>query len=472
MEALPRTLAHIDANLQAYIAELKDLVRIPSISAGGDGESGAAVAEAGDFLVAQFRRLGLEAEKVDMGDGTNPLVLARSTPRPPGDTGDRPAVLVYGHYDVQGVDIPRSAWDVDPFAAHEADGHLVARGASDNKGPTFAHIKAAEAVLQTAGELPVDLVFLIEGEEENGSRALERFIEAGRLEALGPFLATVISDTSMYGPDRPSLTLGLRGIYYTEATVYGPRQDVHSGLFGGIAPNPNHLLLRALAGLWDNEGRIAVPGFYDGLLPLSPREKALYDSLDVDEAAYLEELGVEALIDEPGYSILERRWTRPTLEVNLLEGGSPRTVIPHRARAALSCHLAPGQDPDAVGAALRRAIRGGLPPGTRCEFAHEHQSPAYHLDPDNPLVEPALAAMRRGFGIEPLLTREGGSIPVVTQIAARTRVPVLLIGLGQITDNWHGPNERFSLRDFHRGVRMAAALLYELAQTSKQQAQR
>jgi acetylornithine deacetylase/succinyl-diaminopimelate desuccinylase-like protein len=458
VEVPQQTLAHIDARLPDYINQLKELVRIPSISIGADEDSSAALGQAGDFLVKEFTRLGLAAEKIDMGDGTNPLVLARSNPR-----SDRPAVLIYGHYDVQGVDNPRTAWNVDPFAAHESDGYLVARGASDNKGPSFAHIKAVDAIMQTTGELPLDVVFLIEGEEENGSHALSRFIEAGRLEALGPFLCTVISDTSMYGPDKPSLTLGLRGIYYTEMTVYGPRQDIHSGLFGGIAPNPNHMLVQALAGLWDADGGIAVPGFYDAVQPLSPREKALYDDLDVDEAAYLKDLGVQRLVGEPGYSILERRWTRPTLEVNFLEGGSPRTVIPHRATAALSCRLVPDQDPDAIGAALQETLRRRLPDGCRCEFSGEHQAPAYYLSPEDGLVEPVLAAIRRGFDIEPLLTREGGSIPVVTQIAARTGVPVLLLGLGQITDNWHGPNERFALKDFHRGIRTAAALLYELA---------
>lgn len=462
--SLPTVLEHIDSHLEAYIDQLQQWVRIPSVSAGASDDASDDLRRAGDFLIDQFSSLGFEAQKIDMGADTNPLILAQSsTAQSSKADGSRPKVLIYGHYDVQGVDNPLAAWEVDPFAGQRQGDLLIARGASDNKGPSFAHIKAVEALLSAGGALPVDVVFLIEGEEECGSTALGRFVAEGRLEALGPFLCTVVSDTSMYGPERPSLTLGLRGIYYTEMTVYGPRQDVHSGLFGGIAPNPNHLLIQALAQLWDGDGGIAVPGFYDAVQPLSAREKALYEALDADEEAYCAELGVDRLIGEAGYSVLERRWTRPTLEVNLLEGGSPRTVIPHRARAALSCRLVPDQDPEQIGAALRQRLTAALPAGTRVEFANQHQAPAYYLSPDDPLVGPALTAMRRGFDIEPVLTREGGSIPILTQIAASTGAPVLLIGLGQITDNWHGPNERFDLRDFHRGIRTSAALLHELA---------
>ena len=371
--------------------------------------------------------------------------------------------MVYGHYDVQGVDNPRSAWDVDPFAAVTRDGYLIARGASDNKGPTFAHIKAVETIMQSGADLPVDLLFVIEGEEECGSRALGTFIEQGGLDEYAPFLCT---DTSMYGPDRPSLTLGLRGIVYFEVAVHGPKQDVHSGLFGGIVHNPNQVLLQALAGLFDAEGHIAVPGFYDGMTPLSAREKSLYAALGAKEEDYCRELGVEALKSEGDHSLLERRWTRPTLEINYLSGGSPRTVIPAIARAAVSARLVPGQDPDKVQALLEEHIGALVPKGARVEFSHAHTSPAYYVDIDHPLVEPTLSAMRQGFGTEALLTREGGSIPIVVDIAARTEAPVLLVGLGQITDNWHGPNERFSLRDFHRGMRTSAALLHELGKVS------
>lgn len=460
MAQLERALKHIDAQRCAYTEELKEWVRIPSISAGAQEDSTGALARAADFAVAQCEGLGLRAEKVQVSPDTNPLVVARTPSFSPG----RPTVLVYGHYDVQGVGNPRSAWTCDPFGAEEKEGYLLGRGSSDNKGPCFAHLKAVQALRAAGGEMPVNLVFLIEGEEECGSRALSQFITGGGLEDFGPIRGVVISDTSMYGPDRPSLTLGLRGILFFQLTVHGPKQDVHSGLFGGIIHNPNQLLVRALATLHDAEGRVLVPGFYDQVLPLSRREKTIYDALEVDEAAYCRNLGVKQLIGEPGYSVLERRWTRPTLEINHLSGGSPRTVIPARATAVISCRLVPDQDPERIEAALQQYLRAQLPAGTEVDFGNAHCSPAYHLDPDHPLVPRALQAIRTGFGLEPLLTREGGSIPIVTQLHQHTGVPVLLIGLGQITDNWHGPDEHFSLRDFHRGMRTSAALLCALGE--------
>ena len=255
--ALEKALLCIDRQQRAYIEQLKSFIRIPSVSTGADEDTSEALAQAADFLVGQFDSMGFEVDKIQVKADTNPLVVARS----PAFSPHQPTVLIYGHYDVQGVDNPRSAWAVDPFAAEEQDGFLIARGASDNKGPCFAHLKAAEVVLAQGNQLPFNLVFLIEGEEECGSAALSQFVAEGGLDEFAPVLCTVISDTSMYGPDQPSLTLGLRGIVYTEVEVFGPTQDVHSGLFGGIVHNPNQLLVNALAGLIDAEGRIAVPWF-------------------------------------------------------------------------------------------------------------------------------------------------------------------------------------------------------------------
>ncbi len=451
-------LQHVDAEISTYIEQLADFVRIPSISAGADQDATQAIAQAGDFLLQEFARLGLNAQKVQVDAATNPLIVAHS----PQFSTDRPTMLIYGHYDVQGVDNPRSAWEVDPFAAVVEDDVLIGRGASDNKGPTFAHLKAVDAILSAGAELPVDLVFLIEGEEECGSKAIGQYIASGGLDSFKPITCTVISDTSMYGPDQPSLTLGLRGIVFTEATVHGPRQDVHSGLFGGIIHNPNHLLVRALAALFDADGGIAVPTFYDDVRPLSEREQSLYRSLPVDEEHYRNALGVAELIGEPQYSLLERRWTRPTLDVNFVNGGSPRTVIPAQASAALSCRLVPDQDPARIQAAIQDHLKAQLPAGTRLEFSGAHHSPPYYLDPKHPLVQPTLNALRTGFDIDPVLGREGGSIPIVTDIEKHTGAPVLLVGLGQITDNWHGPNECFSLKDFHRGIRTSVALMHEI----------
>ena len=450
----------IDENVDAYVDQLKDFVRIPSISAGAGEDTSGYLAQAADFLEENLQHLGFEVNKIQVAADSNPLIVARNAELRP----NRPTLLIYGHYDVQGVDNPRTAWDCDPFAALEKDGYLIGRGASDNKGPTFAHIKAVESILNSGFELPLNIIFLVEGEEECGSRALGRFVSDGGLEPFKPILCTAISDTSMYGPERPSLTVGLRGIVSVEVSICGPRQDVHSGLYGGITCNPNNLLIQSLSALEDPQGRIAIPGFYDDVESLSSREKSILGSLEADENLYREALGVPILKGEPGFSILERLWTRPTLDINYLSGGSPRTVIPARATAVLSCRLVPRQDPARIETAIRELIRSRVPEGIQVEFGPSHKSPPYLLDLDHPLIEPALKAIRSGFEIEPVLTREGGSIPIVTEIEAHSRAPVLLLGMGQSTDNWHGPNERFCLRDFHRGIRTSASLMYELSQ--------
>ena len=450
---------YVDGHVSEYVAQLKQFVALPSISAGADEDSTEAIDAAATFLVDNLRRCGLVAKAVEVAAGLNPLVLAH----PAELVAQKPTVLIYGHYDVQGVDNPRSAWKHDPFAAIEEDGCLIGRGSSDNKGPCFAHVKAVEAILKSAGELPVNPIFLIEGEEECGSRAIGQFVRSGELERFGSILCTVISDTSMYGPEQPALTLGLRGILMLELTIRGAARDLHSGLYGGIAPNPNVALARALGALYDNQGGIAVPGFYDDVKELTDQEKERYERLPQDEESYCREIGVSGLSGESGYSVLERRWTRPTLDINLLEGGSPRTVLPAFARAAVSARLVPDQAPEKIGAALRQVFSDNVPSNLTLEFGPEHASPAYVLHFDHPLVEPAMNALRAGFDREPVLVREGGSIPIVTEFAVHTKAPVLLLGLGQMTDNWHGPNERFSLQDFHRGIRMGAALLHELA---------
>jgi acetylornithine deacetylase/succinyl-diaminopimelate desuccinylase-like protein len=450
---------YVDGHVCEYVDQLKQLVALPSISAGADEDSTEALGAAAAFMVDHLQGCGLEATAIDVVAGSNPLVVAE----PAEIAAGKPTVLIYGHYDVQGVDNPRSAWKHDPFAAIEESGCLVGRGSSDNKGPCFAHVKAVEAILKSGGELPVNPVFLIEGEEECGSHAIGHFVRSGALERFAPVLCTVVSDTSMYGPDQPALTLGLRGIFMLELTIRGANRDLHSGLYGGIAPNPNIALVQALGALYDEQGHIAVPGFFDDVRELSSQEKERYDRLAQDEESYCREIGVSSLSGAGRYSILERRWTRPTLDINLLEGGSPRTVLPARARAAVSARLVPDQVPEKIGAAVRQTIADHVPENLALEYGTEHASPAYGLDFEHPLVEPALNALRAGFDREPVLIREGGSIPIVTEFADHTNAPVLLLGLGQMTDNWHGPNERFSLKDFHRGIRMAAALLHELA---------
>ena len=452
-------LSYVDAHISDYVDQLKKFVAIPSISAGAAEDTSETLAAAASFLVSDLLTTGLHAEALEVVAGSNLLVVAH----PPELDAAKPTVLIYGHYDVQGVDNPRSAWQHDPFAAVEENGYLIGRGSSDNKGPCFAHIKAVAAIIETGKRLPVNPIFLFEGEEECGSAAIGQFVRSGALDRFGPILCTIISDTSMFGPDQPALTLGLRGILMLELSVRGANRDLHSGLYGGVAPNPNTALVRALAALFGDGGRIEVPGFYDNVRQLSAEEKKRYDQLPQDEKSYCDEIGVSGLSGEISYSILERRWTRPTLDINFLEGGSPRTVLPAEARAAVSARLVPDQVPETIDRTLRRVIAEHIPDNMALEFGPSHLSPSYVLDLNHPLVEPALNALRIGFDRKPVLIREGGSIPIVTEFADQTKAPVLLLGMGQMTDNWHGPNERFSLRDFHRGIRMSAALLHELA---------
>ena len=455
---MDQALEFIDANLEHAIEELIEFVRIPSISAGANTDGSAEIERAADYLVNKFTKLEFTAEKIFVGASENPLVVARD----PHFSAHKKTILFYGHYDVQGVDNPRHAWTVDPFEGEKRDGYLIARGASDNKGPTFAHIKGAESVLRSNTDLPFNILFVVEGEEECGSGALDAFINRGGLTEYEPFLCTVISDTSMYGPEQPSLTLGLRGISYLEVTVNGPIQDVHSGLFGGTIHNPNTVLIQSLGNLFDESGNISIPGFYDDVIAISEEEKERYVTLNANEDQYRQKLGVTSLKKAPGFNLLEQRWTRPTLDINYLSGGSPRTVIPAEARGALSARLVPGQDPARIEKLIKENIRRSIPSGANVTFSREHKSPAYLLDENNPLVQPTLDAIREGFKTEPVLTREGGSIPIVTSIAACTGVPVLLIGFGQITDNWHGPNEKFALADFHRGIRTSIAFLHQV----------
>ncbi len=463
---LDRALEYIDASLPACVRALQEFVRIPSISAGAHDLPAAAagIRQAAAFLVDRLGRAGLNARQVQLGPQLNPVVIAaKDAPDP-----DRPTVLYYGHYDVQGVDNPLSAWSYEPFCGDCRDGYVLGRGASDDKGQLLAHVHAWSAVAAAGGKPPINPVFLFEGEEECGSEAIRQLVAAGELSRYGPFLCVVVSDSSMLGPDRPSLTLGLRGILFTELTVSGPRQDLHSGLAGGLVPNPNNVLVRALATLADERGRVLLPGFYDDIAPLGQDERAAYAGLPQDDEEFRRSLGAPWLQREPGCTLLEQRWVRPSFDIHHLAGGSPRTVIPARASAALSFRLVPNQDPEAVRAALETRLGQCLPPGYALTLGRTHACRPYHLPIDHPLVGLALQALRTGFGVEPGLSREGGSIPIVLDLASATAAPVLLLGFGQVTDNWHGPDEHLCVRDFHRGIRASAALMERLGRQGAQ----
>jgi acetylornithine deacetylase/succinyl-diaminopimelate desuccinylase-like protein len=438
-----------------FLEELKTFLRIPSVSAVSAHQPD--VRRAAEWVRDQLFSAGVKAELVETKG--NPIVYGEWLNAP-----GAPTALVYGHYDVQPPD-PLDEWKTPPFEPEVRDGKIYARGATDDKGQMFTHIKSVEAWLKSEKKLPINLKFVIEGEEEVGSDNLDRFLEE-RKQQLKCDVA-VVSDTSQYAPGIPAITYGLRGIVACEVTLHGPKQDLHSGVFGGSVANPCNVLAKLLGKLHDDEGRIQVPGFYDDVIELSPEERKQWAALPFNEAEYLRELGSPAVFGEAGFSTLERRWARPTCDVNGLTGGyqgeGPKTIVPARASAKITCRLVPAQKNEKIIAALEKFLRDQCPPTVRFEFKTYHGCPATVCDIHSPFMTAAKAAVKQGFGAEPVLMREGGSIPVVGTFKAVLGVDTLLLGWGQNTDNLHSPNEHFSVDDFQRGIRASAALWAELA---------
>ncbi|MGA2033635.1 MAG: dipeptidase [Thermoguttaceae bacterium] len=450
---------YLQTHAARFEEELCEFVRIPSVSA--DPARRGDIDRAAQWVAEQFRRLGLSVEIVPTAG--HPLVYAESPP-----VAGAPTALVYGHYDVQPPD-PLDLWVSPPFEPTRRDGNLYGRGASDDKGQVLTHLKGAEAWLKTSGQLPLQLKYIIEGEEEVGSHALEQFIRenAARLACH----CVVISDGGKFSRDIPAITYGLRGIAYYEIRVLGPNRDLHSGSFGGSVTNPANALARILAALVDERGRICIPGFYEDVVPLTARERAEFAALPFDEARFRAEIGVAEGSGEEGYSTLERRWARPSCDVCGLSGGyqgqGAKTVLPAWASAKFSFRLVPHQDPHKITAALRRWLPGVTPPGVRVELDDHHGSPGVLVPLDSPYVAAGARAIAAAFGRPPVYTREGGSIPIVLTFHEMLKADTLLLGWGQDDDNAHSPNEKFSLADFHRGIAASASLWGELSKISQ-----
>jgi len=446
---------YLAAEAPRFEQELCELLRIPSVSS--DPSRRGDMARAADWVAGQFRGLRLATEVIPTSG--HPLVYAESPPLEGGLTA-----LVYGHYDVQPPE-PLDAWTSPPFEPTRRDGNLYARGATDDKGQMFTHLKGAEAWIRTEGRLPVNLKFIIEGEEEVGSRALEEYLaeHADRLACD----CVVVSDSAQFAPGRPAITYGLRGIAFFELRLTGPKRELHSGSFGGSITNPANTLARMLGALIDDRGRVQVPGFYDDVVPLAREEREQFAALDFDEAEYFRELGVEGATGEEGYTALERRWARPTYDISGLgsgyAGNGAKTIIPATATAKFSFRLVPNQDPKKIAAALKARLEELCPPGIRMELSELHGSPGVLVPRDSPYVQAAARAIEHAFGCRPVLTREGGSIPIVTAFHETLRADTLLLGWGRNDDNTHSPNEKFSLADFHRGIKASAKLWEELA---------
>ena len=456
---LDQTLGVIDSRKAASLELLKEFLRIPSVSA----QPGHApvVRRCAEWLAGQLRDCGLTASIEPTGG--HPIVLARNEHRP-----GRPTVLVYGHYDVQPPD-PLDQWTTPAFeptvrktdAGAEA---VYARGAADDKGQVWCHVEAVRAWQQQGGA-PVNLVMLIEGEEEVGSENLNRFLNQRKTELRADI--AVISDTNQFARGLPAVTYGLRGLVYMEVFITGPSHDLHSGMYGGSVPNPANILAKLLASLHDDKSRVTIPAFYDGVTPLTPAERAAWASLPFDEPAFQKELALAGLMGEEGYTTLERRWARPTCDINGLtsgyQGPGAKTIIPAKASAKVSMRLVPGQDPEKIAAAFERTLRERCPSSVKIDFARHGASPAVIVPREGPAMQRAVAAIKTGFGVEPVLMREGGSIPVVGYIKSILGIDTLLVGFGLPDDRVHSPNEKFDLDALHRGTRTAAALYAELA---------
>ena len=454
---LPKAIAeYLAAHRDEHLEQLFEVIRFASISS--QGEHDADCAACAEHLVGCLRKLGFDAGARPWRK--HPVVLGRR------DAGraDAPTVLIYGHYDVQPPE-PLELWKTPPFEPTVRDGAVYARGASDDKGQLFAHVKAAEALLATTGQLPLNVIYLFEGEEEIGSPGLEEVVaeHAGELKA--DF--AVISDSGFFAAGLPSITYGLRGLTYAEVTVKGPSSDLHSGTHGGAVVNPLNALAELIGAMRDPAtGRATLPGFYDDVAALTEAERRAWEALPFDESAYAADVGADPAGGERAYSVLERRWARPTLDCHGLVGGyqgeGAKTVIPSSATAKLSMRLVAHQRPEKVAAALKEFVAGRAPAGTRATVEVLTEARPVLMATDSPAVKAVRSALTDAFGAEVAMIRNGASVPIAELIQRVLKIEPIVAGLGLPDDNLHAPNEKFSLEQFDRGRAAAAGMLNRL----------
>ncbi len=454
------TDAYIQANQHRFLDELKDFLRIQSISTLPEYKS--EIERAAAFVAESLRDVGMEHIEI-IPTGRHPLVYADWLHAP-----GRPTVLCYGHYDVQPPD-PLDAWESEPFEPTIRNGNLFCRGAADDKGQMYMHIKAVEALRAVYGKPPVNLRFLIEGEEEVGGSSISRYVST-RPERLKADVA-LVSDTPMYADGVPTLCIGLRGLVYMEVEAIGPQRDLHSGQYGGVAPNPLFGLIEILSKAKDEHGLILVPGIYDRVELPAAAEKESWERLPFCEEKFLKhEVGAMRLTGEPQYSALERIWARPTFEVHGIAGGftsqGAKTVIPSKATAKVSFRLVPKQDPQEVIAAFKRFVAGNTPEGIHSEVRVLTASAATMVNPSHPAIRVASKAFSDMFSQPTVLIRGGGSIPIVGDLANHLGIPSVLMGFGLPDDGLHSPNEKFRLENFYKGIRTIAHFLETYSATT------
>ncbi|HEV2687727.1 MAG TPA: dipeptidase [Bryobacteraceae bacterium] len=450
------TNTFVDENRPRLLEELKDFLRIPSISTLPEHKPD--ITRAAQFVADRLKQAGIENIEIISTAG-NPLVYGDWLHAP-----GKPTVLCYGHYDVQPPD-PLELWHNPPFEPAIRDGNIYARGSADDKGQMYMHIKAAEALKAVNGTLPINLKFLIEGEEEIGGASIAKYVAANPAKLKSD--VALVSDTALYAEGLPTLCIGLRGLVYMELEATGPARDLHSGLYGGSAPNPIFGLIEFLSKCKDANGVIQIPGLYDDVAPPAPAEKESWKHLPFDEAGFLKkEVGSTALTGEPGYSVLEKVWARPTLEVHGIAGGftgaGAKTVIPSKATAKVSFRLVPKQDPDKIVTAFRAFLEKNMPKGVRIDLRVLSAGPAIMVDPNNPAIQTAARAFSDMLGKPCVFTRSGGSIPVVGDFANHLHIPTVLMGFGLPDDGLHSPNEKYRLENYYQGIMTVAHFFEQL----------
>ena len=448
--------AYFADNRDKHLTELNEFLRIPSISSLSEHKQDMQLAAS--WLAAAMKRVNLENVRIDETGG-HPVVYGDWLHAP-----DKPTILFYGHYDVQPVD-PLELWETAPFEPSIRDNKLFARGASDDKGQVFMHLKTVEALFALNGELPVNVKFIIEGEEEIGSPNLPPYVEHNK-EALAADLI-LISDTGLYAPGKPAVCYGLRGLAGIQIDVRGAKGDLHSGLYGGGVQNPIHAIAQILASFRDEHGTIQVEGFYDSVRPLDEEERQAYRDLNFDEEALKEEVGVKELFGEAGYSYLEQTWARPTLEVNGIFGGFSgegiKTVLPAEAGAKVTCRLVPDQDPDEIVSLLKAHVEKHKPAGVEVTISEFDKGAPYITPFDHPVIQAAGRSYEKVYNVPTAYTRGGGSIPIVASFDQILQLPVVLMGFGLSSENFHAPNEHFHLENFDKGLRVLADYLLEVS---------
>ncbi|MCF8242727.1 MAG: dipeptidase [Melioribacteraceae bacterium] len=451
---MDKILNYVKENNNRYIEELKDFIRIPTISTSSDYKKD--MNRGAKFVSEKLKEAGLKKVKIIKTEGHS-LVYGEWL-----KAEGKPTVLIYGHYDVQPVD-PLELWDSPPFEPVIKDGKIWARGANDNKGQVYVHIKSVEAYLQNIGSLPVNVKFLIEGEEEIGSSSLSAFLKNNH--ELLSCDAVLISDTSLYGEGIPTINYGLRGLCYMEIELTGPNRDLHSGSFGGSVANPINELAKLIAKLQRPDGKITIPNFYKDVKNPTKKEKDNFAKLKFSNRKYAKELNVKELYGEKGYSTLERLWTRPSLDCNGIIGGytekGAKTVLPSKAAAKISMRLVPDQDPKTIAREFSKYVKSIAPKSVKIEVREMHGGYPVVIPLENKYLKAAEKATSKAFGKKTVFTREGGSIPIVVEFVKQLNAPAILMGLGLDTDNIHSPNEHFSLKSFELGILSSIYFLNE-----------